>query len=145
MIKVMVCGGFDPIHSGHLEHIRLAKELGDYLVVAVNPDIDMIRKKSYCFLPLKERLEIVKSLKWVDEVIEVIDTDGTCVRTLESVSPDIFAKGGDRTPSNMPANEIEVCMKLGIRITYGVGRRLNSSSDVVKRFLIRYTGEEVKN
>lgn len=133
MIRVMVCGGFDPLHIGHLEHIRLAKELGDYLIVAVNPDTDMIRKKGYCFMALEERKEILKAIRYVDCVMDVEDIDGTVTQTLRKVKPDIFAKGGDRTPDNMPQSEIDICKELEIEIRYGVGRQLNSSSDLVRK------------
>lgn len=133
MIRVMVCGGFDPLHIGHLEHIRLAKQLGSYLIVAINSDSDMVRKKGYYFIPFEERKEIVKAIRYVDCIIDVIDNDGTVTQTLKMVRPDIFAKGGDRTPNNMPQSEIDICKRLGIKIVYGVGRQLNSSSELVRR------------
>ena len=135
-VIVMCSGGFDPLHLGHLRHLQLAKKLGDYLVVSVNPDEDLIRKKGYVFMPEEQRMEIVANLKCVDEVILTIPDDGTQGKTLEWISPDIFAKGGDRdSDANMPANEVKICGDLGIRLVYGVGEKLSSSSDLVKRVI----------
>ena len=133
MIRVAVAGGFDPLHVGHLRHFQKAKELGDYLIVLVSNDEDMVRKKGYCFTPLEERMEILRALHCVDEVIATMDKDGTQAQTLRVNRPDIFAKGGDRTPENMPQNEIEVCNELDIRIVYGIGEQVKSSSQMVRR------------
>ena len=131
MVRVAVAGGFDPIHIGHLRHLQMAKRLGNHLIVMVSNDEDMVRKKGYCFMPLEERVEILKELKCVDEVVETKDNDGTQARTLQAIKPDIFAKGGDRTPGNMPQNEITVCNELGISIVYGVGEQMKSSSQMI--------------
>lgn len=133
MIKVAVAGGWDPLHIGHVRHIEEASKLGNWLVVLVSSDEDMVRKKGIAFMPLSERVEILKALRWVDEVIVTIDKDGTMAETLKMVKPDIFAKGGDRSPDNMPANEIEACKAIGCEIVYGIGKRLQSSSALLKR------------
>ncbi|MEE9399267.1 MAG: adenylyltransferase/cytidyltransferase family protein [Dehalococcoidales bacterium] len=133
MVKVAVAGGWDPIHIGHLRHFQKARKLGDYLIVFVSTDKDMIRKKGYCFMPLEDRMGILREFRCVDEVIATIDKDGTQAKTLRMVRPNIFAKGGDRTPDNMPANEIETCKEIGCEIVYGVGKQLNSSSKLVKK------------
>ncbi len=129
---VMVSGGFDPYHRGHREHILKASKLGNYLVVAVNSDDDMIRKKGYCYELLWFRKETIRGLlllyKIEGEVIDVIDRDGTVTKTLKKVKPTIFAKGGDRKPNNMPKSEVDACQELGIEIRYGIGRKLNASS-----------------
>ncbi len=107
---------------------------GDYPIVAVNSDEDMIRKKGYCFMPLAERMEIVSSLKWVDEVVPVIDNDGSCAKTLRKLRPTIFARGGDRRPdiNPIPDIEIEACRDIECRIIYGVGdEKVQSSSGLV--------------
>jgi D-beta-D-heptose 7-phosphate kinase/D-beta-D-heptose 1-phosphate adenosyltransferase len=132
---VIIAGGFDPLHLGHLDHIKKAKMLGDRLVAITHPDAILIQKKGYYLLPLAHRVEILKALKWVDKVIVSIDEDGTVAKTLEEIrgiteGELIFAKGGDRTPDNMPQNEVETCEKLGIKITYGVGNKLASSQDI---------------
>jgi cytidyltransferase-like protein len=133
MIKVAVAGGWDPLHIGHVRHIEEASKLGDWLVVLVSSDEDMVRKKGMAFMPLNERVEILKALRWVDEVVVTIDKDGTMAETLKIVKPNIFAKGGDRTPDNMPTNEVEACKEIDCEIVYGVGKRLQSSSALLKR------------
>ena len=137
---VAVSGGFDPLHIGHLDHIRKAKKLGDILVAIVNSDGQLIAKKGYCFLPLSQRLEIVKDIRYVDEVVVSMDEDGTCAETLQEIKPDIFAKGGDRTPDNMPESEIKVCGDIGCQIIYGVGDQLDSSQDIIRRVVTRLQG-----
>lgn len=135
MVKVAVAGGFDPLHIGHIRHIEAASKLGGRLIVIVSTDRDMIRKKGYEFLPFEERMEIIKALKWVDEVIPSIDADGTVAKTLKVIKPDIFAKGGERTEDNMPENEIQACKEIGCKIVYGVGEQLQSSSGLVDRIV----------
>lgn len=135
MVKVAVAGGFDPLHIGHIRHIEAASNLGGRLIVIVSTDRDMIRKKGYEFLPFEERMEIIKALKWVDEVIPSIDADGTVAKTLKVIKPDIFAKGGERTEDNMPENEIQACKEIGCKIVYGVGEQLQSSSGLVDRIV----------
>lgn len=138
-IKVVcTAGGFDPIHRGHLDHLRKARALGDKLIVITHPDEILIAKKGYCFMPLADRIEILEGLRWVNEVIISIDSDGTVAKTLEMIKQNtegelIFAKGGDRTQGNMPRNEIEACGRLGIKIVYGIGDKLDSSQDIIKR------------
>lgn len=132
---VAIAGGFDPFHDGHLQHIEEAMKLGDYLVVLVSNDNDMIRKKGKCNIPLKARMRIVnlilKGLGFLGEAIATIDEDGTQAKTLKAVRPNIFAKGGDRTPDNMPENEIRACKEIGCKIVYGVGGQINQSSKMV--------------
>ena len=132
-ITVAVCGAFDPLHSGHLEHIREARKLGDYLIVILNPDEDVIRKRGMVFMPLGQRFQILKALRDVDEVIVAIDGDGTVANTIKMLKPEILAKGGDRSPDNMPKNEIDACREVGCQIVYGVGKQLASSTELIKR------------
>ena len=128
-IVVAVCGGFDPIHVGHIRHFEGAKALGDELVVILNSDAWLRKKKGYVFMPWKERKEIIESIKFVDRVIPYIETpDGSVARTLEKLKPDILAKGGDRTLENMPKAEISICRKLSIKLIYGVGGKKAQSS-----------------
>jgi len=129
LVRVAVSGGFDPFpHVGHLAHFKLAKELGDHLTVIVNSDEFLVRKKGVAHTPLVERLEQVKALRYVDEVVVSIDQDQTVAETLRLVKPDIFAKGGDRTPDNMPTNELDVCKEIGCEIVYGVQGRVRRST-----------------
>lgn len=131
--RVVIAGGFDPLHSGHIDHIRKASTLGDLLIVIIARDDQLIKKKGYCFLPLAERMEILKSIKGVNEVIMNIDKDLDCHQTLEMIKPDVFAKGGDRISSNMPAPELEVCKKINCRVVYSIGEHLNSSQEIVSK------------
>lgn len=132
-MKVAVAGGFDCLHIGHLRHMKKAKALGNYLVVIVSTDADMVKKKGYCFMPLEERMELIENYPFVNEVVASIDKDGTVADTLRWLKPDIFAKGGDRVPDNIPQNEIDVCQEIGCKVVYGVGDKLQSSSDLVRK------------
>ena len=130
---VAVAGGFDPILIGHLVHMRLASRLGNRLIVILNPDSDIIAKRGVVFEPMGQRIEHLKDLRYVDEVVVSIDGDGTVAKTLLWIKPDIFAKGGDRTADTMPPSEIQACEKIGCRIVYVVGDVLSSSTALLKR------------
>ena len=131
---VAVAGAFDPVHIGHIEHLRQARRLGDRLVVILNPDDDLLLKKSFFFMTYAERKVILEEFRCVDEVVPAIDGNGTVAETLRVLRPAIFAKGGDRTRDRMPQNEVDMCRKLGIRIVYGVGGgKIQSSSELVRR------------
>ena len=133
---VAVAGGWDPLHAGHIAHLRGARSLGDKLIVVTHTDEMMVRKKGYVFLPLAERLEILRELRCVNEVVvaeEMGDNDGTVAKSLETLRPHVFAKGGDRVETNMPQNELDACRELGIKIVYGVGGgKIQSSSELVR-------------
>ena len=127
MIKVVTSGYFNPVHIGHITLFREAKRLGDYLIVIVNNDHQVKLKGSKLFMDEKERCAIIKSLKYVDEVVLSIDRDKTIKRTLSMIRPNIFAKGGDSTPENVP--EIDVCRTHDIELVFGVGGgKIQSSS-----------------
>ncbi|MEK6890457.1 MAG: adenylyltransferase/cytidyltransferase family protein [Nanoarchaeota archaeon] len=91
-IIVATSGYFDPLHIGHIQCLELAKKLGDKLIVIVNNDKQAALKKGKEFMPFKERVEIIKSIKWVDEVFPSIDEDRTVCKSLEAIRPDILAK-----------------------------------------------------
>lgn len=130
-IVVTTSGGFDPVHVGHIRLFREAKTLGDKLVVILNSDDFLLKKKGYVFMPFNERKEILESIKYVDEVVSSVDTDHTVSKTLEKLRPDIFAKGGDRNESNTP--ELTLCRELNIRVVFNVGGgKVQSSSWLVK-------------
>lgn len=130
MIMVAASGYFDPIHSGHIDYFKRARELGDKLIVIVNNDRQSILKKGYEFMPFKERLEIVKAIKYVDEVFPCIDEDRSVCESLRKIRPDIFANGGDRSNNEIP--EAKMCKELGIKIIDGLGEKVQSSSNLVK-------------
>jgi cytidyltransferase-like protein len=129
---VAVAGGFDPLHIGHIRHIVSAKSLGDFLVVILARDDQLISKKGYAFMPAEERKEILENIGAVGGVILSIDPDLGCSRTLRLIKPDIFAKGGDRVPATMPVEEIDTCREIGCKITYDIGGgKIQSSSSLV--------------
>lgn len=130
-IIVAASGYFDPIHIGHIEYLEKAKKLGTKLIVILNTDEQAILKKGYVFMPLEERKKIVESLRFVDEIFISIDTDKSVCKSLEAIKPNIFAKGGDRTISNIP--EADICNKHNIKIIDGLGEKLQSSSELVKK------------
>ena len=97
LVTVAISGAFDPIHVGHIRYVREAAKLGDRLVVILNGNDFLLRKRGFVFRPFEERKEILENVKGVAEVIASVDEDQTVRKTLELVKPDIFAKGGDRT------------------------------------------------
>lgn len=128
---VMVSGGFDPLHVGHLRMIQAAAEMGQ-VVVALNSDDWLRRKKGYVFMPWGDRAEILKGLAGVADVTPVNDADGTVCEALRRVRPDLFANGGDRLFGN--PKESAVCIDLGIKQAFGVGGgKIRSSSELLRR------------
>lgn len=131
-ITVAISGGFDPPHIGHYRLFKAAKKLGDRLVVILNSDRFLMKKKGYVFMPFKERKEILESCKWIDRVVPCIDNDHTVCKTLAKLKPDVFANGGDRRRSNIP--EVAVCKKYDIKMVDGVGGdKAQSSSRLVTK------------
>ncbi|MFC1872256.1 adenylyltransferase/cytidyltransferase family protein [Chloroflexota bacterium] len=133
---VAVCGKFDPLHNGHVDHIIKASKLGDTLLVITGDDDIVAMGKGVCYIPLSYRILILEGLLLrlgiEGSVVVSIDKDGTATETIRKYKPDILAKGGDRTESNMPRNEVEACKVVGCKIVYGIGDLLNSSSRMVK-------------
>jgi cytidyltransferase-like protein len=129
---VAVSGYFDPLHVGHIDLFELAQKLGDKLVVIVNNNKQTEMKKGKYFMPVEERKKILEALKCVDEVFVSIDEDRSVCKSLEAVHPNIFANGGDRFNYEVP--EAEVCKKLGVEIIDGLGKKIQSSSDLIKNF-----------
>ena len=136
---VLVTGGFDPLHSGHIAYFRAAKQLGDTLVVGVNSDAWLVRKKGRAFMPWLERMNIVKNIKDVDFVLEFNDDDGSAkqaIKLARQTWPDhkiVFANGGDRTDANIPEMEFE---DNHLEFAFGVGgfNKANSSSWILEEW-----------
>ncbi len=127
-VKIAVSGYFDPIHVGHLEYLKMAKSLGDILVVIVNNNHQCVLKKGKFFMDENDRLEIVKAIKYVDEVVLSVDQDKTVCKSLELIRPNIFANGGDRSSDEVP--ETSVCKKYKIEMVDGLGEKIRSSSSL---------------
>jgi D-beta-D-heptose 7-phosphate kinase/D-beta-D-heptose 1-phosphate adenosyltransferase len=136
---VVVSGGFDPVHSGHIAYFKAAKALGDQLVVGINSDEWLIRKKGKAFMPIHERQAVVQSIKYVDYVIRFDDNDDSAILLLKLIKQTwpndkiIFANGGDRNESNNREISVE-----DVKFVYGVGgsMKLNSSSKILHDWLI---------
>jgi cytidyltransferase-like protein len=118
MKRIMVSGGFDPIHVGHVKMIQDASRWGSVIVV-VNSDEWLLRKKGYVFMPYEERVCILGNIKGVQIVSNVDDADGTVCEAIKRLRPDAFANGGDRRKDNTP--EMKVCDELGIQMLWGIG------------------------
>lgn len=94
----------------------------------VNSDEFLLQKKGIVGTRLADRLELVKAVRYVDEVVACIDRDQTVAETLRMLKPDVFAKGGDRRPDSMPQKELDVCAECGIRIAYSVNGKVRHST-----------------
>jgi len=126
---IVVSGGFDPIHVGHVRMIQEASVFGDVIVI-LNSDDWLIEKKGYTFMPFEERSEILMSIKGVTKVVPTVDLDNTVCETLRQLKPTYFANGGDRKEGNVP--EENVCRREGITMLWGVGGgKIQSSSWLV--------------
>ena len=129
---VAVSGGFDPVHIGHVRMFEAAKALGDRLVVIINNDNWLKKKKGFVFMPEQERAEVIRSFRVVDEVLLTSHgenpTDMSVCDALRLLKPHIFANGGDRVHDNVP--EVAVCAEVGTKMVFGVGHggKVQSSS-----------------
>ena len=139
MKKVVVSGGFDPVHIGHLEMLKQAKKIGCHLTVILNSDKFLLEKKGFVFMNFRERKKILLGFECVDKVIKCIDQDNTVRETIKGLKEknqiDIFANGGDRKDEkDIP--EYEVCKKLGVKMVFDVGgNKIQSSSKLLKPFI----------
>ena len=128
---IAISGGLDPLHVGHLRMIKDASTFGKVLVI-LNSDEWLRRKKSYNFMSWGDRAEIVSSYTEVWKVIPVDDSDGTVVSALKEWTPDYFGKGGDRIINNTP--EKKLCEELGIEMVWNLGGgKIRSSSSLVTK------------
>lgn len=144
---VVITGGFDPIHRGHIEYINAAKELGDILIVGVNSDEWLVRKKGRSFMPFEDRVSIISALQNVDYAIPFNDVDGTAkdaIAWARRVYPNhtiVFANGGDRTSNNIPEMDF---VDDNIEFAFGVGgaNKANSSSWLLEEWKAPKTERE---
>ena len=136
MKTIIASGYFDPIHAGHVEYLKTAKNLGDKLIVIVNNDKQAILKKGYFFMPAEDRIKIIKALVHVDEAVISMDEDSTVCNTLEMLFNKydncVLAKGGDRFANEIP--EAKICLKYNVPIIDGLGEKIRSSSELVKEY-----------
>lgn len=141
---VITSGYFNPLHVGHINLIRDAKKLGDFLVVIVNNDEQVKLKGAVSFMPEQERMEIIRALKYVDDVFLAVDSykdekEVPIPKSLEEVAKKypgelIFAKGGDRDIDHIPIQEKEACKKFNIKVVTNVGgEKVQSSSWLIKK------------
>jgi len=143
-IIVAVSGGFDPLHPGHVRMFIEAKRFGDELVVILNNDNWLTKKKGYVFMPQEQRKEIIEALKPVDRVVisshESDPSDMSVAGDLQALRPTIFANGGDRGEHNTP--EMDVCAEIACQMVFsvGAGGKVESSSWLLGKF-----AEYIKN
>ena len=134
---ILVTGGFDPLHSGHIEYFKAAKQLGNLLVVGINSDAWLARKKGRAFMPVAERKAIIENLYQVHKVIEFDDSDGSAIDAIRQVKEMfprdtvVFANGGDRTKDNIPEMIFE-----DVEFVFGIGgtNKANSSSWILEEW-----------
>jgi cytidyltransferase-like protein len=137
---ILVTGGFDPLHSGHIAYFQAARQLGGMLLVGINSDEWLVRKKGAAFMPLSERAAIVDNIKCVDGIVYGFDdADGSAKDAILEVRKQfpedtiIFANGGDRTDKNIPEMDIQ---DSNLEFVFGVGgeNKMNSSSWILQEW-----------
>ena len=138
-VVVAVSGGFDPIHIGHIRMFQEAKKLGTHLLVIINNDNWLHKKKQHIFMPDRERMDVIAALKSVDKVVltghKKNPSDMSVCAELLKYKPDIFANGGDRKKGNVP--EVPTCEKIGCKMVFGVGKggKVQSSSWLLEKYV----------
>jgi cytidyltransferase-like protein len=148
--KIIITSGyFNPLHIGHINLMSEAKNLGDFLIVIVNNDEQVKMKGSVPFMSQEERLEIIKNLKFVDQVFLSVDKNRTVAESLKAVAKMnsgaefAFAKGGDRNTGNLPEEETKACDEFNIQIINDVGGgKVQSSSWLIKNSLRNSEGSQ---
>jgi len=137
-VVVAVSGGFDPLHVGHARMFQKAKALGDLLVVILNNDNWLKKKKGFVFMKEKERKELLEHIRWVDKVVLTSHKPGSKDKSvcfeLKKIKPHIFANGGDQTKDTIP--EVAVCKQLGTKMIFNIGHggKIQSSSWLLKAY-----------
>lgn len=134
---VIATGGFDPVHSGHIKYLEAARQLGDRLIVGLNSDAWLSRKKGQPFMPWEERAAVLKAMSFVGYVLPFDDSDGSACALLEEIKSSysyaqiIFANGGDRTATNIPEMRVK-----DVIFQFGVGgeNKANSSSWILQEW-----------
>lgn len=143
MTTVLVSGGFDPLHPGHLDYLEGAREYGQ-VIVALNSDEWLIRKKGYRLLPWSERARLLNALEIVASVTRVLDDDGTVCEAIRAVLPDYMANGGDRVSPH--PKEHEVCRDLGVTELFRIGgAKTYSSSDLIRAAMLKLREREERS
>jgi cytidyltransferase-like protein len=131
---IITSGYFDPLHEGHVECFKLSKEIGGKLIVILNNDNQCIMKKGKFFMNEKGRAEILRAIRYIDGVFLSIDKDKNQCESIKALAERykgyeiIFTKGGDRLASEIP--EAKTCRELGIKIIDGLGKKIQSSSNL---------------
>ncbi|MBI2506863.1 MAG: adenylyltransferase/cytidyltransferase family protein [Candidatus Colwellbacteria bacterium] len=155
-VVVTVSGGFDPVHVGHVRLFEEAKKLGDKLVVILNNDHWLMKKKGYVFMPQRERKELIEALEAVDKVVisshKPNPKDMSVSKDLGKLRPHVFANGGDRNkkdsanPKSSLYRDIQICRRLGIKLVFNIGRggKVQSSSWLLNAFLNNSSGRDRK-
>jgi D-beta-D-heptose 7-phosphate kinase/D-beta-D-heptose 1-phosphate adenosyltransferase len=136
---VLVTGGFDPLHSGHIKYFEEARKLGDQLIIGLNSDAWLTRKKGRPFMKWEDRLSVVRNIKGVNWTVQFDDSDGTAKDAIRKVRLNypndtiIFANGGDRTANNIPEMDIK---DDHLKFVFGVGgeNKMNSSSWILEEW-----------
>ena len=133
MKSIALSGGFDPTHVGHLRMMQEASKLGRVIVI-LNSDVWLMRKKGYIFMSYGERKEILEGFSCVSEVVSVDDSDNTVCEAIDRLRPNYFGNGGDRKNDNVP--EVDLCKKIEVELVWNLGGlKIQSSSDLVQSTL----------
>ena len=136
---IILSGGFDPVHKGHIRMFKEANKLGK-VIVGLNSDEWLIRKKNKFFMPFEERKEILDSIKYIDKTRSFNDNDDTACDLIKNIHSEygdkykiFFGNGGDRTNKTTP--ELEFCNNNNIEMIWGLGGgKIQSSSDLLKNW-----------
>lgn len=129
---IVLSGGFDPPHVGHVRMLQEARDYARFVIVLVNSDEWLMRKKGFVFMPVEERMEMIRAIEGVDVVMIAADEDDSVCDSLNMIRPDIFGNGGDRKSDNVP--EVKLCEELGIELLWNLGGgKVQSSSELVRK------------